>query len=664
MANIPQSPDPSATSENLPTPYNTNRVTPDNDGVWNQIGAAAQNAAPVAAQLAENARDRARASAIADSESKIQAGLTNLGHDPTIAPGTAQIDPITQQPIPGTGRPQGFLLQRGDNAQKGYQPTLDQADKLVAGAINDADDPEVKRILQMRAPTLLNDFKRTAAIHVGDQLDAMNNQALENRVTTGLDAYVNAGLDPVAREQALTKLRPWAFVGAQQQGDVDGGQARWLKIQKEAATRALQNIIALPDDQYPDKGEIAQKYLDTPLVKDGSPAREVLGADRDAVHLVQQIGAVNQAAAAEKQAQSYFAKGPPAGASPDGELSLDNIDSVYRADGSGRVDRGALLTKIESQIPPGTFRDQTIARAFRKATEIDEGWKDRAQQAATRVVAATRNDRDGRLNLESAPAQDVTALAQIWPERYQELRKQSDIAGRIARNASDWQAKQMQAQADKEGLDRATTALNDVTQYSQTVKMTDAEFKAEFQGTMNPQQWQHVYETFQKSKARINDPRPIHESIIQQGRAAFGIADNREYAELTPEERQPLVELEQAVDRRYADELADAGPGKTIPPQRQAQIVAEELAKTDVEIPNSGIFYNNKKLRYQVDNEAAASASAPATPSTASATTPAKSPVAQVPIMTPARPGKPSRRVTIPAEQLDAAIKAGATRAP
>jgi hypothetical protein len=51
--NIPQSPEPSATSEGLPTPYDNNRVTPDNMGLGNQIASAVTDAGQLAGQYAQ-----------------------------------------------------------------------------------------------------------------------------------------------------------------------------------------------------------------------------------------------------------------------------------------------------------------------------------------------------------------------------------------------------------------------------------------------------------------------------------------------------------------------------------------------------------------------------------------------------------------------------------
>jgi hypothetical protein len=558
----------------LQTPLNPNAPAPSGAAV---AGQAVQQSAAVAGDIYLQHKQQMDAAQVAARETVMIQNADTAFNDPD----------------------KGFKTTKGLDARSAYPGFVAGLNTSLDQQVASGDNADQRLVLAQHAATLKAQYARAAQEHIVGQEEAFKASAFEERARAGIDQAVNAWSNPQLRESAISQTLGFVSAEALRKGDPDDTAGRAVAFQKKAAEGITQKILSLPDDQFPNKGELAQQFLDAPIVKGGPAAKEVLGGS--GARLMEQVSALNQAATAETKAQGLFVKSPD-----------DDGASVFRNDGSGRVDRLALLDRIEREIPPGQFRDQVISRGFRKATEINEGWKDKAQQIATQVADGAINADTGRIDINSAPANLVAQLKQTWPERYESFRKSTAITERIAAHQATREELQQEKKEQEEARVGAWTALNDPTQFTQTVKLNEQQFTGEYRGTMNEKQWEKTLTTFRSAKANVNAPPP-DAVLISMARRPLGLGSASSVANLPPAKRQQLMALSDAVTDRLAEDRALLGPKGIVTPEKMKALVAEEL--TQKPIDGTGLFGSNNfrstKFQYQLDNEAAGRAAAP-----------------------------------------------------
>jgi hypothetical protein len=264
--NIPQSPEPSATSEGQPTPYDGNRVTPDNMGIGNQIGNGVSDAGQLAgqyAQIQKKAEGDANMAAAVDLQTQyIRGRQTKLYGD-------------------GTDANPGFFSLEGQNAIAKSGDVLNglEADrqKLRAGAANEDqktafDKLTIPHVTSYREQieSYTNKQVRVAhqAVYNGSNDTALD--AIGNAARTGMVDDVNTALDrqrKIIGAEALTR-----GIGQPVQDPADPTktipnpaaaqmQAAW---KQKAVTAALQGFMSgnsTDDTENAAAAHLAQGFL-------------------------------------------------------------------------------------------------------------------------------------------------------------------------------------------------------------------------------------------------------------------------------------------------------------------------------------------------------------------------------------------------------------------
>lgn len=191
LPRIPVSPEPSAVSENLPTPYNNNRITPDEDGVWNQIGAAAQDAGKVTVQIAQKQQE------IAD-KAKNDADKTAV----------LQGDATAQVALKSAT--DNFSKLTGDDAHAAFDKTVTDYDKVIQDTAKSMQPDQAKAFLDNRAPLHKAALLESLNSHLVDQnaamLDASEKANASAATNTVGDAASRIATDPNASTAGIDNV--------------------------------------------------------------------------------------------------------------------------------------------------------------------------------------------------------------------------------------------------------------------------------------------------------------------------------------------------------------------------------------------------------------------------------------------------------------------------
>jgi len=241
----------------LPTPYNSNRTTPEDFGAGIAQGVGAVERA--ASNVYEQDRRRARTDLLASMDA-------NLGH----AINDAEWNPGD----PKTGDGRGFMLQLGQNAIDSA-PHIRKLDKVASDLGNQLrDDPEAESIFRQRAFVRLEEARRRAEAHSGEQIRAVGQQVAEGQqklafdsigllhgtpdeVTKGTDHYVGLATGPMLHHLADNEGMP----------DVDV-QAHLKDFTSAAYGKALQGFLDSGD------GLGAKEFYDKNVERLGASAPE------------------------------------------------------------------------------------------------------------------------------------------------------------------------------------------------------------------------------------------------------------------------------------------------------------------------------------------------------------------------------------------------------
>jgi hypothetical protein len=259
--NIPGESGFSATSEGLPTPYDTNRVTPDNAGLGNQVGNALSDAGAVTAQIGaieKKAKGDADMSAAVDAQTQlIRGSQTKFYGD-------------------GTDANPGFFSLEGQNAvakSGGLVDSLEQdRQKIRDGLVND----EQKTAFDKLSIPHITSYREQVESYTQRQVKVAHQATYNASTETALQSVNNAARanDVDAVNVAMDRQRKIVAAEASTRGvvgkipdpenpgqmiDNPAASAMQASWRKQATIAALQGFMS--SDQPDDASSAAAAHL-------------------------------------------------------------------------------------------------------------------------------------------------------------------------------------------------------------------------------------------------------------------------------------------------------------------------------------------------------------------------------------------------------------------
>ena len=630
LPSIPGIPEPSAQSEGMPTPYDNNRVTPDNEGIGNQIGQGLESAGKVAAQVAQ-----------------IQQKAATDANNSAAAKATADYGNQTLDAFYGDGKTPGFNSVQGENAPKLSQKVLDDnakaRNKIRDGLANEDQQTKFDKLSQEHADSLY----RLVHGHAARQVEAaheQNEQALTDMSLRGVATAAADHSQSIGQVQKLISDATHAsMLGDSRRGVDDATMTdNRDKFIAKAAETALKGALSSSSDdpttsaqsaerakailaQYGDKLDptVAKKYGDAIKalslgVDADKKASEMMEAAkrspapsgplvfRDGKYFDEKTGEEVKVKSTTSQDFNQGAMGRV------GSLNSETTQTVREDVVSDRPD-GPRLWAALNAMPEGPLKDATMklvtertVEAARARAALATGLHDQLAQLGQRP--------DGSFRMPDGPAAaalkaqlhdlDPDALTKLYDRANSEDMRRLNLE-RAERNIDDREAKSRLKAAALRSQQAAIGVQMDWVDHPEVYAgKSEQDIDASLPPDMDPKDRRGTIGAFTKWKGAqqkgVKDELTIAAEVV----ASSGIRNE------TPAQKEKFKQALGGVQlglRSWAAKQISA-TGKA-PTEDELQEHAKSLLKT-VKLPNSGIFGSNigrtEEPQWQYDQDLAA----------------------------------------------------------
>lgn len=379
LPQIPGTPEPEVRSEAMPTPFDDNRITPDNMGLGNQIGNATEEAGKLTADYGAQRQQM---------EQKAQNDADNTA----VAKAVSASSNAMQDAFYGTGDKPGFSALQGENAAKYSGKTLSDFDqqqqKIRATLASPAQQEKFDHFAQEHADGL----RRLVNGHAARQVDEAHRAAEVAMQDANLRSIANTAADmnqDVSAVHALIKQGAADVVGlAATRAGADDATMTDMRTRyiAAAAQKALEGVTSITSDSDADNAAAAARIKSIT-----SAYGEQLGPAVAAKYNAIAKAAGDQASSSVKANKILedASKDLTPGAAPGSKLKLPDAGKIQDA---------------LAAMPFGAERDRVTELVHRRAVEATAAVTEHASQIADQIRQLGDPNSTGRFIMPKSAA--------------------------------------------------------------------------------------------------------------------------------------------------------------------------------------------------------------------------------------------------------------------